>query len=133
MRPEARAALVDRFAPGQPNRGKGTKTMVFTDGRGLPLAAEITSASPHKSTLIESLLERRLLPKKPRRLLYDLAADPYQLDNVVADPAYVDRVLAEGAEKARAVAGFIEVCEESFVAVNDSLNFASSDPLHNSF
>ena len=49
--------------------------MVLTDGRGLPLAAEIASASPHEATLIESLLERRLLSKKPRRLLYDLAAD----------------------------------------------------------
>jgi transposase len=53
--------------------------MVLTDGRGLPLAAEIASASPHESTLIEPLLERRLLPKKPRRLLYDLAADNDEL------------------------------------------------------
>lgn len=53
--------------------------MVLTDGRGLPLAAEIASASPHEATLIEPLLERRLLPKKPRRLLYDLAADNAEL------------------------------------------------------
>lgn len=58
--------------------------MVFTDGRGLPLAAEIASASPHESTLIESLLERRLLQKKPRRLLYDLAADNDQLRSRLA-------------------------------------------------
>jgi transposase len=64
---------------GKTKRGKGTKTMVLTDGRGLPLAAEIASASPHESTLIEPLLERRLLPKKPRRLLYDLAADNDEL------------------------------------------------------
>jgi transposase len=64
---------------GKTKRGKGTKIMVLTDGRGLPLAAEIASASPHESTLIESLLERRLLAKKPRRLLYDLAADNDEL------------------------------------------------------
>jgi transposase len=64
---------------GKTKRGKGTKTMVLTDGRGLPLAAEIASASPHESTLIEPLLERRLLAKKPRRLLYDLAADNDEL------------------------------------------------------
>jgi transposase len=69
---------------GKTKRGKGTKTMVFTDGRGLPLAAEIASASPHESTLIESLLERRLLPKKPRRLLYDLAADNDELRSRLA-------------------------------------------------
>ncbi len=64
---------------GKTKRGKGTKTMVLTDGRGLPLAAEIASASPHESTLIEPLLERRLLAKRPRRLLYDLAADNDEL------------------------------------------------------
>jgi transposase len=49
--------------------------LVLADGRGLPLGAEITSASPHEVTLIEPLLEKRILPTKPRRLLYDLAAD----------------------------------------------------------
>jgi transposase len=60
---------------GKTKRGKGTKTMVLVDGRGLPLAAEIASASPHEVTLIEPLVERRLLPKKPHRLIYDLAGD----------------------------------------------------------
>ena len=49
--------------------------MVLVDGRGLPLAAEIASASPHEVTLIEPLLQQRILPTKPRRLIYDLAAD----------------------------------------------------------
>jgi transposase len=60
---------------GKTKRGKGTKTMVLTDGRGLPLGAEIASASPHEVTLIEPLLEQRVLPKKPRRLIYDPAGD----------------------------------------------------------
>ena len=60
---------------GKTKRGKGTKTMVLTDGRGLPLGAMIASASPHEVTLIEPLLEQRLTRKKPRRLIYDAAAD----------------------------------------------------------
>jgi transposase len=60
---------------GKTKRGKGTKTMVLVDGRGLPLGAEVASASPHEVTLIEPLLEKRILPHKPRRLIYDLAAD----------------------------------------------------------
>jgi transposase len=60
---------------GKTKRGKGSKIMVLADGRGLPLGAEIASASPHEVTLIEPLLERRILPTKPRRLIYDAAAD----------------------------------------------------------
>ena len=53
--------------------------MVLTDGCGLPLAVDKTSASPHEVTLIEPLLERRVIRRKPRRLLYDAAADSYPL------------------------------------------------------
>jgi transposase len=60
---------------GKTKRGKGTKTMVLVDGRGLPLGAEIASASPHEVKLIEPLLQRRILRKKPPRLIYDAAAD----------------------------------------------------------
>jgi transposase len=49
--------------------------MVLADGRGVPLGATIASASPHEVTLIEPLLERRLLRRRPERLIYDLAAD----------------------------------------------------------
>jgi transposase len=60
---------------GKTKRGKGSKIMVLADGRGLPLGAEIASASPHEVKLIEPLLDQRILPIKPRRLIYDLAAD----------------------------------------------------------
>jgi len=60
---------------GKTKRGKGTKIMVLADGRGIPLGATIASASPHEVTLIEPLLERRLLRRRPERLIYDLAAD----------------------------------------------------------
>ena len=49
--------------------------MVLIDGRGLPLGIDTASASPHEVTLIEPLLEKRVLRRKPRRLIYDAAAD----------------------------------------------------------
>ena len=60
---------------GKTKRGKGTKIMLLTDGHGLPLGIDTASASPHEVTLIEPLLETRVLPRKPRRLIYDAAAD----------------------------------------------------------
>lgn len=56
-------------------RGKGTKIMVLIDGEGLPWGVDTASASPHEVTLIEPLLEKRLLRRTLRRLLYDEAAD----------------------------------------------------------
>lgn len=49
--------------------------MVLADASGLPIAATIASASPHEVTLIEPLLNSRLLRRRPERLIYDLAAD----------------------------------------------------------
>ena len=60
---------------GKTKRGKGTKIMVLTDGHGLPLGIDTASASPHEVTLIEPLLENRVLRRKPQRLIYDAAAD----------------------------------------------------------
>lgn len=60
---------------GKTKRGKGTKIMVLTDAEGLPLGADTASASPHEVKLIEPLLEKRVLRKLPRRLIYDEAAD----------------------------------------------------------
>jgi len=60
---------------GKTKRGKGTKIMVLTDGHGLPLGIDMASATPNEVNLIEPLLQRRVLRRKPRRLIYDLAAD----------------------------------------------------------
>lgn len=49
--------------------------MVLTDGQGVPLAIDTASASPHEVTLIEGLLEKRVIRRTPRRLIYDMAAD----------------------------------------------------------
>jgi transposase len=60
---------------GKTKRGKGTKIMVHSEGHGLPVAATIASASPNEVTLIEPLLDARVIRRKPQRLLYDRAAD----------------------------------------------------------
>ena len=60
---------------GKTKRGKGTKLMLLVDGNGLPLALDRTSASPAEVKLIESLLDQRVLPRDPDRLIYDRAAD----------------------------------------------------------
>ena len=60
---------------GKTKRGKGTKLMLLVDGNGLPLAVDSASASPAEVKLIESLLDRQLLPRDPDRLVYDKAAD----------------------------------------------------------
>jgi hypothetical protein len=56
--------------------------MVVASGQGLPLGVQLASASPYETTLIESTLDcvpvprRRGRPrKKPKRLIYDRAAD----------------------------------------------------------
>lgn len=49
--------------------------MVLTDAQGLPLGIDTASASPHEVTLIETLLEKRVVRRQPRRLIYDAAAD----------------------------------------------------------
>lgn len=49
--------------------------MKLVDGHGTPLAIDIESASPAEVTLIERLVTKRVLPGRPRRLIYDRAAD----------------------------------------------------------
>jgi transposase len=60
---------------GKTKKGKGTKIMLLVDGRGTPLGVDIVSATPAEVKLIESLVEKRVLPRRPQRLLYDRAAD----------------------------------------------------------
>lgn len=60
---------------GKTKRGKGTKIMLLADGSGVPLAADVHSASPAEVRLIEPLLAKRVLRRRPKRLIYDKAAD----------------------------------------------------------
>ena len=60
---------------GPTKKGKGTKLMVLVDGDGVPLAVDMANGSTSEVKLIESLLEQRVHPRLPRRLIYDRAAD----------------------------------------------------------
>jgi len=53
--------------------------MILTDGHGTPLATDVASASPAEVTRIEPLLGKRVLRRKPKRLIYDKAADSDRL------------------------------------------------------
>lgn len=55
--------------------GKGVKIMVMVDARGLPLAVNTTSASPHESRLVQGLFEFMLSTQPPDRLIGDKAYD----------------------------------------------------------
>ena len=54
--------------------------MAIADGRGLPLAVTIASASPGEVTLVEQTLEAQFLTESPARLIGDKAYDSDQLD-----------------------------------------------------
>jgi len=68
---------------GKTKRGKGTKWMVLVDGQGIPLGAQLASASPAEVTLAESTLAQVKVPcwgrgrprSKPRRVIADRAYD----------------------------------------------------------
>ncbi|RIK66115.1 MAG: IS5 family transposase [Planctomycetota bacterium] len=59
--------------------GKGVKTMVIVDARGLPMAVDTMSASPHESQLVQRLFDFMLSDKKPERLIGDKAYDSDEL------------------------------------------------------
>ena len=55
--------------------GKGTKLMILTDGDGTPLSVTVAGANQAEVTRVEPLIEHRVTHRKPKRLLYDPAAD----------------------------------------------------------
>ena len=70
---------------GPTRRGKGTKTMILTDGHGVPLGVDTESASRNECVLVERLLDRAILPDVvPQRLIYDRAADSDKLRDALA-------------------------------------------------
>jgi CheY-like chemotaxis protein/transposase len=64
--------------------GKGVKIMVLVDARGLPIAVDTTSASPHESQLVQGLLDFMLTDELPERIIGDKAYDSNQLDDELA-------------------------------------------------
>jgi transposase len=64
--------------------GKGVKIMVMVDARGLPMAIDTCSASPHESQLVQRLFDFMLSDEYPQRLIGDKAYDSDQLDEDLA-------------------------------------------------
>jgi len=64
--------------------GKGVKIMVLVDARGLPVAVDTTSASPHESQLVQRLFEFMLTVETPPRVIGDKAYDSDDLDAELA-------------------------------------------------
>jgi transposase len=64
--------------------GKGVKIMVLVDARGLPVAIDTCSASPHESQLVQQLFEWMLTDETPERVIGDKAFDSDELDAQLA-------------------------------------------------
>jgi len=64
--------------------GKGVKIMVLVDARGVPVAVDCASASPHESKLVQGLFGFMLSTDTPHRLIGDKAYDSDALDDQLA-------------------------------------------------
>lgn len=64
--------------------GKGVKIMVLVDARGLPVAVDTASASPHESGLVQQLFGWMLTEEAPERVIGDKAYDSDALDEQLA-------------------------------------------------
>jgi transposase len=60
---------------GNTKRGKGTKIMLLVDGCGTPISAMTTTARHAEVSCIETLVDVQVAGPRPKRLLYDKAAD----------------------------------------------------------
>ena len=65
---------------GSTKAGKGVKIMVLVDAKGLPVAVDTTSASPHESQLVQRLFNFMLTEETPERIVGDKAYDSDALD-----------------------------------------------------
>jgi len=70
---------------GNTKAGKGVKIMVLVDARGLPVAVETMSASPHESRLVQPLFDFMLTSELPERIIGDRAYDSDRLDEELAE------------------------------------------------
>ncbi len=63
--------------------GKGVKIMIMVDAKGLPIAVNTGSASPHESKLVEPLFDFMISVDFPEKLIGDKAYDSDPLDLVM--------------------------------------------------
>ncbi len=64
--------------------GKGVKIMIMVDAKGLPVAVNTGSASPHESRLVEPLFDFMISVDFPEKLIGDKAYDSDGLDRTMA-------------------------------------------------
>jgi transposase len=69
---------------GATKAGKGVKIMVLVDARGLPVAINTASATPHESKLVQGLFDFMLTRVTPDRIIGDKAYDSDALDDQLA-------------------------------------------------
>jgi len=69
---------------GATKAGKGVKIMVLVDARGVPVAVDTCSASPHECTLVQELFDFMLTSSPPEKLIGDRAYDSDKLDAELA-------------------------------------------------
>ena len=70
---------------GTTKAGKGVKIMVVVDARGLPVAIDTASASPHESRLVQRLFDFMLTEANPERVIGDKAYDSDRLADELAE------------------------------------------------
>ena len=90
--------------------GKGVKIMIMVDAKGLPVAVDTTSASPHESRLVQELFDFMLTRQWPARVIGDRAYDSDPLDAALAEqgvelvaPHRSNRTLAHATQDGRAL------------------------------
>jgi len=66
--------------------------MGLTDARGIPIAVDATSASPHEITLVDDTLDGCFLEELPERLIGDKAYDSDQLDAHLAEERGIEMI-----------------------------------------
>lgn len=86
---------------GKTKRGKGTKVMAIADAHGLPIAVDITSASPHEVTLVESTIDQCVLEHAPDRLIGDAAYDSDPLDQRLSNERGIELIAPNRSSRIR--------------------------------
>jgi transposase len=84
--------------------------MILVDAKGLPVAVDTTSASPHESRLVQELFDFMLTQQRPARVIGDRAYDSDPLDAALAEqgvelvaPHRSNRIPAHATQDGRAL------------------------------
>ena len=84
---------------GKTKRGKGSKIMAIADAHGLPIAVDVTSASPHEVTLDDSTLDTIFTSHAPDRLIGDKAYDSDALDKRLKEERGIEVIVPHRARR----------------------------------